>query len=85
MYILSSLDDETLLWSPIRNCYEYDPNNNSWTTLPSMSKGQARGASAMGVRSSIICLAGGLIVLDAITGAQTTVEIVTSYNTKTQE
>lgn len=45
----------------------------------------ARGASAMGVHGSTIYVAGGLTLLNAITSVQTTVDTVTSYDTKTQQ
>ncbi len=84
IHILGGLDGETR-WSAIGNCYEYSLKNNSWRSLPSMLNGQARGASAMGVHRSTIYVAGGQIVLDTITGAQTTADTVNFYDTKTQE
>ena len=84
IYILGGLNG-TNVWNPIGSCYEYDPRDNIWKTLPSMPNGQARGASAVGVHGSTIYLAGGLLSLNLITGAQPTLATVTSYNVKTQE
>ncbi len=84
IYVLGGLNG-TDDWLPIGNSYEYDPQQDTWKTLPSMPNGQARGASAVGVHGSTIYVAGGLIDLNLITAAQPTVATVTSYNTKTQE
>ncbi len=85
IYILGGLNG-TSVWTAIGGCYEYDPRHDTWKTLPStMPNGTARGSSAMGVYGSTIYLAGGLTSLNLITGAQPTVDTVTSYDTKTQE
>ncbi|MCJ1450181.1 hypothetical protein MMC28_000510 [Mycoblastus sanguinarius] len=83
IHILGGLNG-SIDWTAIGNCYEYDPRNDTWKTLPSMPNGTERGASAVGVYGSTVYLAGGLTELNLITGAQPTVDTVTSYNTKTQ-
>ena len=84
IYVLGGLNGSTD-WTPFGNCYEYDPREDTWKTLPSMPNGTGRGASAVGVYGSTIYLAGGLTELNLITGAQPTVGTVTSYNTRTQK
>ncbi len=85
IYILGGLSGPSV-WTAIGGCYEYDPRHDTWKTLHStMPNGTARGASAVGVYGSTIYIAGGLTLLNVFTGAQPTVDIVTSYNTKTQE
>ena len=84
IYILGGLNGTTD-WLAIGDCYEYDPRHDTWKTLPPMPNGTARGASAVGVYGSTIYVAGGLVELNLITGAQPTVATVSSYNTRTQE
>lgn len=84
IYVLGGLNGSNF-WTGIGDCYEYDPGTDSWKTLPSMPTGTARGASAMGVHGSTIYVAGGLTVLNPVTGAQSSTDIVSSYHTKTRE
>ncbi|KAI1183876.1 hypothetical protein F5B17DRAFT_414360 [Nemania serpens] len=64
----------------------YDPDKNTWTTLPSMPEDQGRGASAIGVRGTTVYLAGGMRS-NYLTpgGLQESVDIVTSYDTRSGE
>ncbi|KAL6714362.1 hypothetical protein ACLMJK_007785 [Lecanora helva] len=84
IYILGGLNGTTD-WIAIPSCFEYNPKNDTWTTLPSMPSNQARDAFAMGVHGSAIYMAGGLLELNIITEAQPTVATVTSFNTKARE
>ncbi|KAI1377823.1 galactose oxidase [Hypoxylon crocopeplum] len=86
IYILGGLtgDGVDQIWHAAADCFVYDPADGAWTTLPPMPDGQGRGASAIGVYGSTVYLAGGMERLELFeNGAQTSLDIVTAYNTKT--
>ncbi|KAF3802200.1 Kelch-like protein terF [Colletotrichum gloeosporioides] len=81
IHVLGGLSGGAAFWA-LPNCYEYDPVTNKWTELPSMPKDTERGISILGAYGGKIIVAGGITGGD---GLQETVDIVSSYNIKTQE
>lgn len=88
IYVLGGLtgNDQDPVWSYTTACFIYDPSTDVWATLPPMPDAQGRGASAVGVHEWIVYLAGGM-KSNYLTpgGLQDSVDIVTSYDTRTGE
>ncbi|KAJ6566426.1 kelch domain-containing protein [Mycena capillaripes] len=84
LYLLGGLDGTTD-WVAIPQSYVYSPAANKWTPLPDMPAGTARGAAAVGVHGHTVYLAGGLLELNLITGAQPSSAAVSAFNTLTRQ
>lgn len=86
IYVLGGLaksNEETPTWRAVPNSWVYEPSTDSWSELPGMPEGQARGSAAVGVYDSKVFLAGGLSEL--IPGAtQQTVAGVSIFDTTTR-
>ncbi|XXH01348.1 hypothetical protein Hte_007706 [Hypoxylon texense] len=86
VYLLGGLtgDGVDKIWHATGDCFVYDIAKEEWTALAPMPDGQGRGASAVGISGSTIYLAGGMERLELFeNGAQTSLDIVTAYDTKT--
>lgn len=67
-----------LNWVAASESYAYDVASDTWTQLPSMPNGTARGGAATIVHGDLIYLAGGMTVLQAT--YQDTVDTVITFN-----
>lgn len=87
IYMLGGLSGTNLSsWNALSDSYLYDPQSDTWTDLPPMPNGTARGACAVGVYGSTIYLAGGITMIElADDGIQASVSTVTAFNTETRE
>ncbi|KAK5028808.1 hypothetical protein LTS07_006187 [Exophiala sideris] len=85
IYMLGNLSGTNFSsWNALSNSYVYDPELDTWTDLPPMPSGAARGACAVGVYGSTIYLAGGITLIElAEDGIQASVDDVTAFNTET--
>jgi N-acetylneuraminic acid mutarotase len=77
-----SFDVNKRAWRAVPDSWEYDPLTDSWSKLPDMPDGEARGSAAVGVYESKIYLAGGMTDLELFpNGTQRTVSGVSVYDT----
>jgi N-acetylneuraminic acid mutarotase len=60
VYVLGGLDGFVPTRKTLGNIWRLDPIVNQWEELPPMPNGTERGSSAVGVKGSVIYLAGGL-------------------------
>jgi N-acetylneuraminic acid mutarotase len=82
LYLLGGLDGTTD-WVAFPQSYVYSPTVGEWAALPDMPAGTARGTAAVGVHGHTVYLAGGLLELNLITGAQPSSAAVSAFNTFT--
>ncbi|KAI4858551.1 galactose oxidase [Hypoxylon rubiginosum] len=85
IYLLGGLtgDGVDKIWHATGDCFVYDIAKDEWTALAPMPDGQSRGSSAVGISGSTVYLAGGMERLEVFeNGAQTSLDIVTAYDTK---
>lgn len=86
IYVLGGLTGVVVntTWYATPASFIYDIASDTWTSLPPVPAGQARGASAIGVSGSTIYFAGGMQRLEVGEGGlQASVDTVTSYDTTT--
>ncbi|KAI0131957.1 hypothetical protein BJ170DRAFT_679855 [Xylariales sp. AK1849] len=84
VYVFGSLTPSGTDWNAISDSWFYDPWNDTWTGLPAMPKGTARGAAAVGVYGKTVYLAGGTTYQQPYAGGtQDAVATVSSYDTNT--
>jgi N-acetylneuraminic acid mutarotase len=80
IYLLGSLT-AGVNWTALPDTYVYTPHNDSWANLAPMPKGNARGASAVGVYNDTIYLAGGQLYLEIVPQYQQPgLDLMSSYN-----
>ncbi|KAL0068828.1 hypothetical protein AAF712_004158 [Marasmius tenuissimus] len=85
LYILGGMNGDEGVWERTGRSFEYCPQNDTWTELPSMPVGEERGASAVGVWGSSVFLAGGLRTLNLLDATQDTVATGLVYDTRTKQ
>ncbi|KAL0579165.1 hypothetical protein V5O48_002846 [Marasmius crinis-equi] len=85
LYILGGMNGDTGVWERTGRAFEYCPQNDAWTELPSLPEGTERGASAVGVSGDKVYIAGGLTVLNFLTEEQDTIATGLVYDTRTKE
>lgn len=85
IYVLGGLSGGAV-FRGLPNSYVYDPATDGWAELPPMPAGTERGGSILGVTGDTIIVAGGIRLLELTPdGLQETVDIVSSFNTKTRK
>ncbi|KAJ8077278.1 hypothetical protein PM082_001707 [Marasmius tenuissimus] len=85
LYILGGMNGDEGVWERTGRSFEYCPQNDTWTELPSMPVGKERGASAVGVWGRSVFLAGGLRTLNLLDATQDTVATGLVYDTRTKQ
>ncbi len=60
LYVLGGMQLNGFSFASIGDSFVYSPQNDSWTSLPSIPQGFERGSAAVGVLGNRIVLAGGL-------------------------
>ena len=84
IYLLGGLVETPQGWYATPNSWAYNPNHNTWTSLPPTPSPSARGSAAVGVYNHTIYLAGGVSFLQPYLGGQQgTVNTVTAFDTLT--
>ncbi|KAF2680048.1 galactose oxidase [Lentithecium fluviatile CBS 122367] len=79
---LAENDEEQRAWRVVPDSWVYDSPTDSWSALPNMPEGEARGSAAVGVYGSKIYLASGMTDLELYpNGTQRTVSVVSIFNT----
>jgi N-acetylneuraminic acid mutarotase len=89
IYVLGGLADLGEMepaWRAVGDAFVYDPCADTWTRLPNLPDGEARGSAAVGVSGSRIVLAGGMTDLE-LSGnrTQNTVAVVSVFDTESGE
>ncbi|KAI9171816.1 Kelch-like protein terF [Paramyrothecium foliicola] len=70
-------------WEAVPDSWVYEPATETWTRLPSMPQGTARGSATLAVHGHLIILAGGMRKLVPVPGGeQDTVDLVSIFDTK---
>lgn len=86
IYVLGGLTGDGVdgIWHSTPNSFVYDITGETWTPLPPLPDGQARGSAAIGISGSTIYLAGGMERLQVGPGGlQSSLDIVSAYDTAT--
>jgi N-acetylneuraminic acid mutarotase len=80
---LADLGEAQPAWRGVGDAFVYSPRADTWTRLPSLPDGEARGSAAVGVYGSKIVLAGGMTDLE-LSGnrSQNTVAVVSVFDTE---
>ncbi|KAL0579166.1 hypothetical protein V5O48_002847 [Marasmius crinis-equi] len=85
LYVLGGLVGQGGVWVRTGRAFEYCPQSDAWTELPSLPEGAERGSSAVGVWGDQVFLAGGMRTLNIPAGEQDTVATGLVYDTRAKE
>ncbi|KAH7014414.1 uncharacterized protein B0I36DRAFT_338686 [Microdochium trichocladiopsis] len=84
LYVLGGMTGTKGVLSPTSDSYKFSPFANRWERIPDLPPATRRGAAAVAAWKDMIVVAGGVKHLNIFTGAQTTSNKVSAYNTITK-